>query len=161
MLAMKIPLFQHLSFRPVRDKSFFCRPSREPVFLRLSLVQNLDFRSTEIVLVCNTVIGGFRSCSCSFHPMSQATETLLFQLRFGSEKEWSAGTMHQTLAPSIIKGSDQWEGRGFGRSPNHYMLMGKVVLDVFLSFYVMGCRIAWRAIYCSASKAKKNSICSK
>jgi hypothetical protein len=29
-----------------------------------------------------------------------------------------------------IKGSDQWEGRGFGRSPNHYILVGEVVLDV-------------------------------
>jgi hypothetical protein len=33
-----------------------------------------------------------------------------------------------------LKGSDQWEGRGFGRSPNHYMLVGELVLDVFLSF---------------------------
>jgi hypothetical protein len=36
--------------------------------------------------------------------------------------------------PTTFKGSDQWEGRGFGRIPNHYMLVGEVVLDVFLSF---------------------------
>jgi hypothetical protein len=33
-----------------------------------------------------------------------------------------------------LKGSDQWEGRGCRRRPNHYMLVGEVVLDVFLSF---------------------------
>ncbi len=63
-------------------------------------------------------------------------------------------------SPENLKGSDQWEGRGFGRSPNHYMLVGEVVLDVFFVI-LMDCHIAWRAIYCSASKAKKNSICSK
>ncbi len=34
----------------------------------------------------------------------------------------------------VFKGSDQWEGRGCRRSPNHYMLMGEVVLDVFCHF---------------------------
>ncbi len=60
----------------------------------------------------------------------------------------------------IFKGSDQWEGRGFRRSPYHYMLVGEVVLDVFFVI-LMGCHLAWRVIYCSASKAKKKSICSK
>jgi hypothetical protein len=36
--------------------------------------------------------------------------------------------------PWVFKGSDQWEGSGFWRSPNHYILVGEVVLDVFLSF---------------------------
>ncbi len=38
------------------------------------------------------------------------------------------------LRSYLIKGSDQWERRGCRRSPNHYMLVGEVVLDVLLSF---------------------------
>ncbi len=57
-----------------------------------------------------------------------------------------------------VKGSDQWEGRGYGRSPNHYMLVGEVVF--FCHFNGLpSCMKSY--IYCSASKAKKNSICSK
>ncbi len=57
-----------------------------------------------------------------------------------------------------VKGSDQWEGRGCRRSRNHYMLVGEVVLDVFFVI-LMGYHLVWTVIYCSASKAKKNSIC--
>ena len=40
-----------------------------------------------------------------------------------------------------VKGSGQWDGRGCRRSRNHYMLVGEVVLDVFLSFL-------WATILC-------------
>ncbi len=56
--------------------------------------------------------------------------------------------------------SDQWEGRGCRRSRNHYMLVGEMVLVVFFVI-LMGYHLVWTVIYCSASKVKKNSICSK
>jgi hypothetical protein len=34
----------------------------------------------------------------------------------------------------LLKGSDQWEGRGFGRSPNHYMLVGRWCWMFFCHF---------------------------
>ncbi len=44
-------------------------------------------------------------------------------------------TSHLSPIPiNRFKGSDQWKGRGCRRRPNHYMLVGEVVLDVFLSF---------------------------
>ncbi len=67
-------------------------------------------------------------------------------LEIGKEKKydlklpWVLGIVEHILKPEILillrvfKGSDQWEGRGCRRSPNHYMLVGEVVLDVFLSF---------------------------
>jgi hypothetical protein len=48
--------------------------------------------------------------------------------------DWKFNDFLQFSAASYFKGSDQWEGRGCRRSPNHYMFVGEVVLDVFLSF---------------------------
>jgi hypothetical protein len=76
-------------------------------------------------------------------------------------------SIYQMVWNASFKGSDQWEGRGCRRSPNHYMIVGKVVLDVFFVI-LMGCHLVWTVIYCSASKAKylivfaaNNSRCCK
>ncbi len=65
-----------------------------------------------------------------------------------------------------FKGSDQWEGRGFGSSPNHYMLVGGLGAGCFFVI-LMSCHLVWRVLEFTASKAKgivfaaNNSLCCK
>jgi hypothetical protein len=79
MLAMKISLFQHLSFRPVRDKSFFAglvvsRFSSDSHWFKIWISGPRKVCWFVTILTTDIVSGGFRSCSCSFHPMSQEME---------------------------------------------------------------------------------------